>query len=98
MKPTVARAVHYVARGSADGKFPPACRAAIVTEVGSDGRVGVAVLNPTGVFFHPLADGGLERHDGDFSDTPGAPTVPSYPGGTWHWPRPAETGGCDGTR
>ncbi len=34
-KPAGGRIVHYVARGSADGVFPPACRAAILTEVRS---------------------------------------------------------------
>lgn len=60
--------VHYVARGSADGVYPPVCRAAIVTEVfegetlplaqdgvefSSDDEVAaIVVLNPTGLFFH----------------------------------------------
>lgn len=33
MKPSVGRIVHYVSRGSADGKFPKTCRAAIITQV-----------------------------------------------------------------
>lgn len=49
--PSVGRIVHYVARGSADGRFPSACRAAVVTEVGTGEVVSLAVLNPTGVFF-----------------------------------------------
>lgn len=82
MKPTVGRVVHYVARGSADGVFPPVCRAAFVTEVGdldgADGdlqRVGLMVANPTGLFFHSLAAGGCEHW---------APEEKR--GGTWHWP------------
>ncbi len=77
--PSINRGVHYVARGSADGKFPKACRAAVVTEVESDTptdqRVGLMVINPTGLFFHSLADGGA-AYDG--SEDPA--------GGTWHWP------------
>ncbi|MFE4336079.1 hypothetical protein ACFRQM_44005 [Streptomyces sp. NPDC056831] len=81
-RPSVGRIVHYVSHGTpvrGDGSqaFAPACRAAVVTEVDGDdpGRVGLAVLNPTGQFFHPLAAGG---------------SVPSEAGamlgGSWHWP------------
>jgi hypothetical protein len=54
--PTVGRIVHMTSRGSADGQFPPATRAAIITEVlpaGNAGgpRVNLCVLNPTGLFF-----------------------------------------------
>ncbi len=78
--PTVADFVHYVARGSADGKFPAVCRAAIVTEVDPDdaGRIGVATINPTGFFFHSLAAGGCEANFVDHRD-----------GGSWHWPERA---------
>jgi hypothetical protein len=55
MKPTVGRVVHAMSRGSADGQFPPAVRAAVITEVlpaDADGqRVHLCVLNPTGLFF-----------------------------------------------
>jgi hypothetical protein len=83
----VGRVVHYVARGSADGRFPSVCRAADVTEVHdpattagdiTDGRIGVMVKNPTGLFFHPLADGGVLHDEADKA------------GGTWHWPERAE--------
>lgn len=79
MKPSIGRVVHYVARGSADGKFPSVCRAADITEVGDTDTptglvvVGLMVKNPTGLFFHSLADGGV-AWDGDNA------------GGTWHWP------------
>lgn len=84
-KPSVGRVVHYMARGSADGVFPPVCRAAVVTEVdtyqdgeGSEGNhlgtVGLCVLNPTGMFF----DRGL------FNDEE------TKAGGTWHWPERVE--------
>ncbi|UQA92125.1 hypothetical protein [Streptomyces halobius] len=56
-RPSVGRIVHYVSHGTpvrSDGSqaFASACRAAIVTEVAADdpGRVGLAVLNPTGQF------------------------------------------------
>lgn len=63
-----------MARGFADGVYPPVCRAAVITEVGPDqnvgheGYVGIAVLNPAGLFFHAC----------DYSET-------KEPG-TWHWP------------
>lgn len=81
--PTVGRIVHYVSHGTpvrADGDqaYTSECRAAIVTEVpeipASDDVLGLAVLNPTGMFFHSLADGGC-AHDED-----------TKAGGTWHWP------------
>jgi len=82
--PSVGRWVHYVSAGSADGKYPATCRAALVTEVQdatvTDGepqqqKVGLMVANPTGVHFRPLADGGAEYDD---ASEP-APM-------TWHWP------------
>lgn len=69
--PTVGRIVHYLSRGSADGVFPPTCRAAIVTDVSSVFCVSLAVVNPTGMFF----DQGI-THIGR-GETP-AP-------GSWHW-------------
>lgn len=76
--PTIGRFVHYVSRGSLDGKFPPTCRAATVTEVGEDGVVGLCVFNPGGIFFHQLSDGGCAYDDG-----------PQPAGGSWHWPERA---------
>lgn len=81
-KPTVVRAVHYVSHGTPvrpDGSqaFTSKCRAATVTEVGDDEAVGLCVQNPTGLFFHSLADGGVQ-HDED-----------EKRGGTWHWPERA---------
>lgn len=83
-RPSVGRIVHYVSHGTPvreDGNraFPPACRAAVVTEVDPDDpdRIGVAVLNPTGQFFHPLAAGGVTHLA--VGEQPPA-------GGTWHWP------------
>ena len=63
--PSVGRTVHYVAYGTPGGEFPAGvCRAAIITEIGvgvpelptsgpdPDGRVGLCVLNPQGLFFN----------------------------------------------
>lgn len=79
--PSVGRAVHYVSLGTplrSDGSqaFPSQCRAATVTEVDADdpGRVGLAVTNPTGTFFHPLSAGGSVYADC------------GQVGGSWHWP------------
>lgn len=51
-KPTVGRIVHYQAYGTPGGEFPSVSRAAIITEVGAHGEVGLCVLNPTGQFFN----------------------------------------------
>lgn len=83
-KPSVGRVVHYLSHGTPireDGSqaFETACRAATVTEVDPENpdRIGIAVINPTGMFFHPLAAGGcLYRDSGTDADS----------GGTWHWP------------
>ena len=69
--PSVGRIVHYRSRGSADGIFKPECRAAIVTEVNTVFNVGLAVVNPNGMFFdHDVTN---ESHD-------------EYIPGGWHWP------------
>ncbi|QBI56790.1 hypothetical protein [Streptomonospora litoralis] len=91
-QPRVGATVHYVARGSADGRFPPVCRAAVVTAAGHyDGlatTVDLCVLNPTGLFFHetvhyslPVADaeGVFPGHAKGRCDG-GAYAA----GGTWH--------------
>lgn len=81
-RPSVGRIVHYVSHGTpvrGDGSqaHPAACRAAVVTEVdpSDPGRVGLAVLNPTGQFFHSLAAGGSVHADAG-----------AVLGGSWHWP------------
>ena len=110
-KPSVGRVAHYVARGSADGVFPPACRAATITEVVHevtairDGTgaivgsragkhtVGLAVLNPTGLFFHPVSAGGADYDPGEplgadraDADSEGLCSPRQFEGGSWHWP------------
>jgi hypothetical protein len=63
--PSVSRIVHYVAYGTPGGEFPAgAHRAAVITEINDRaiadgavfpfdgaGRVGLCILNPTGLFF-----------------------------------------------
>lgn len=54
MKPTVGRIVHYQAYGTPGGEYKSVARAAVITEVNDDnGNVGLAILNPTGMFFNP---------------------------------------------
>jgi hypothetical protein len=77
--PSIGRIVHYVSYGTpvqpgGSQAFTSECRAAVITEVGEETGfgvlVGLAVLNPTGMFFNR----GVE-HDEE-----------SKAGGTWHWP------------
>ncbi|GGZ23169.1 hypothetical protein GCM10010387_15340 [Streptomyces inusitatus] len=82
--PSVGRIVHYVSHGTplrSDGSqaFRSACRGAMVTEVDSNdpGRVGLAIENPTGKFYHPLSDGGCVLDEAGCG---------AGLGGTWHWP------------
>lgn len=110
--PSVGRVVHYVSYGTPGGEYSKECRAAIITEVGeyppgvsqADRAniaipIGLAVLNPTGMFFNR----GVMQSEG--GETPGSPNCPdsdshgnpfrycgcgwieaSHVGGTWHWP------------
>ena len=74
--PWVGAVVHYVSRGSADGKFPATCRAATVTEIAEPEQprlVSLAVVNPTGLFF----DQEIPYDDGQGS--PGNPDCPNAP-------------------
>lgn len=69
-RPQINQPVHYVARGSADGVFPPVCRAALVTDRGTEETdVSIVVFNSTGLFFQVDC-----RHD----EAQGP--------GTWHYP------------
>ena len=97
-KPSVGRIVHYVSHGTPvqpDGTqaYYSRCRAATITEVAYADRqctqpigdVGLCVTNPTGLFFHSLADGGCGFHDGDETSPPSLDGRVYRPG-TWHWP------------
>lgn len=72
MKPTIGRIVHYRSYGTPGGEYDSECRAALVTEVSQrvQNMVGLAVMNPTGMFFNREIE-----HDEDRRH-----------GGTWHWP------------
>lgn len=90
-QPSVGRIVHYVSHGTpvrADGSqaFASQCRAAIITEVGDGNRVGLTAINPTGLFFHPLAAGGCDLDDRDNEIYTAGTERRPYHGGTWHWP------------
>lgn len=70
--PSIGRVVHYQAYGTPGGEFMPEARAAIITRVGDgSGEVGLAVLNPTGLFFNASV-----QHAPDDYPTPGH----------WNWP------------
>lgn len=77
--------VHYVSYGTPKGEFTSTCRAAIITEVSDDTTVGLAAINPTGVFFHPLAAGGCPYMYAHGGQTPA--------GGTWHGIHECPSGG-----
>ena len=86
----IGRIVHYVSYGTPGGEHPMACRAAIITEVavtdGIEHSVGLAVLNPTGLF--------LNRAVPRLEDA-------TLTGGTWHFYQacpmgPAEDQGSGG--
>lgn len=73
--PSVGRVVHYVSYGTPGGEFPAgAHRAATITEVNAPDTpimsVGLAILNPTGLFFQR---GVIEDPTGEQP-------------GSWHWP------------
>lgn len=101
-RPQVGEIVHYVSYGTPGGEYGKECRAAIVTQRG-DARdtVGLAVLNPTGMFFNPdvaydEGDGQPGQPDCAAQTSHGAPfrycacgwTESALVGGTWHWPEP----------
>lgn len=80
--PTVGRQVHYVSYGTPGGEYTSECRAATITEV-RDGHIGLAVLNPTGLFFHSIGhENGPCPHV-----EPGSGV--EVTGGSWHWPERA---------
>jgi hypothetical protein len=81
--PSIGRMVHYVSPGSAGGEYASGCRAAVITELLSDPAtsVGLAVLNPTGLFFSQGVP-----YDGGAAGGTGLCGGNLYRGGSWHWP------------
>lgn len=80
-KPSIGRVVHYVSLGTPGGEYPSVCRAAVVTELDPSPEdnpeqvfVGLAVLNPEGMFFNRT----VLQDEADKT------------GGTWHWPERVE--------
>ncbi len=56
-QPSIGRIVHYQSYGTPGGEYLPEPRAAIITTIAAPtatepDRVGLAVLNPTGMFFN----------------------------------------------
>lgn len=91
-KPSVGRTVHYVARGSADGVFPVACRAALITVVPDDGPrseesgVSLAVFHPDGLLFAhgvPYNDGAEVAGEPDCAEKSGHGSPFRYCGCGW---------------
>jgi hypothetical protein len=93
--PHVSAAVHYVSRGSADGMYPPECRAAVITQVctpaylGSSKpldaeqatTVGLFVMNPEGTYHLTL-----EGTTAGCKYRPAGRDKLGREGGTWHYP------------
>ena len=48
-QPEIGRPVHYVSYGSADGKYPSTCRAALVTENHGGNLIGLVIFSPNGM-------------------------------------------------
>ena len=73
MKPSVGRVVHYQAYGTPGGEYASVPRAAIITQVNADGTVGLAILNPTGVFFNQSVLYDAEGKPGTWRQPPYVP-------------------------
>lgn len=58
--------VYYKAYGTPGGEYPSVDRAAVITEVHSDTEVGLAVLNPSGMFFNQHIHQGQEPGQWDW--------------------------------
>ena len=102
MRPTVSRIVHYVSYGTPGGEYPPACRAAIVTEVGQwvtmdtrDDGIFVhagnrAVRTLTQHFYEDALALTVLNPTGLFFNGAGPVAClhdeTDHKGGTWHWP------------
>lgn len=70
MKPSIGRVVHYHSYGTPGGEYLPEPRAAIITAVSDSTPVGLAVLNPTGMFFNTSVPFSEEPKPGHWSWPP----------------------------
>lgn len=77
--PSIGRIVHYHSYGTPGGEFKPEPRAAVITEVKTVSAypqpvevVGLAVLNPTGMFFNTGVHYSEEPKPGHWSWPPRA--------------------------
>lgn len=74
MKPSVGRIVHYQAFGTPGGEYASVPRAAIVTQVCEDGTtVGLAIMNPTGLFFNQAVAYDADGKPGTWRQPPHVP-------------------------
>lgn len=65
--PSVGRIVHYVSYGTPGGEFTSECRAAIIVAVGAPSTIdtcGLAVFNPSGMFFNICGHDETEKAGG----------------------------------
>lgn len=69
-QPTIGRIVHYQSYGTPSGEYQSVPRAAIITEVGENGLVGLCVLNPSGMFFNQNVPFGGPDQPGSWSWPP----------------------------
>jgi hypothetical protein len=70
--PEIGDTVHYQAFGTPGGEYPSVPRCAMVTQVVDPvaGVVGLAVLNPAGLFFNPEVKYSAETKPGCWSYRP----------------------------
>jgi hypothetical protein len=74
--PKVGEIVHYQAYGTPNGEYKSVARAAVITEVHPCSTedefypVGLAILNPTGMFFNPRIKYSSEGKPGCWSRPP----------------------------
>jgi len=71
--------VHYVSYGTPGGEYKSCCRAAIVTEIGPEEEVILAVINPTGLFFNKCQ----HKEPPDYLLT--TLVTSKYEPGSWHY-------------
>jgi hypothetical protein len=69
-KPSVGRIVHYQSFGTPNGEYNSLPRAAVITQVIDQETVGLAILNPTGMFFTPQVAFSAEPKPGCWSWPP----------------------------